>query len=158
MFALLENRYALYAFILIALCGYALYEKHHLIEEGRQQVQATDNAARNAQKAQDAAIHSQVVSQLRADNEALRSLASEPRPVTRVRVCTPTSVMLAGESSPGAQPPVAGSGGSGAGSVSQGSSELDLGPALQNLRWAAAAVSKYRDDTWDWAVKQSQDR
>jgi len=150
-----ELRLGFYALVAISAAGWLLYERHHLVSEGRQQVEAADKAARTAQEAKDAAIHSQVVSQLQSDNEALRAAASQPAASI---VCRP-KVRYVSAVSPGGTVSVAGPDktGAGTGGMPQGDAGVDLGVPLRDVALADTYLDGRRDTLADWAVKQAQD-
>ena len=152
----LEIRLAGYAFLLVALCTWGLYERHHLIAEGKAQVEAADNAARTAQEAKDAAINGEVVGRLKSDNEALRAAAMQPAASI---VCRP-KVRYVSATSPGGTVSIAGPNtpGTGPGAVSQGDGSVDIGPWMSDIAWAADVLSERRDLLAAWAVAQATTR
>ena len=152
----LEIRLAGYALLLVALCSWGLYERHHLIAEGKAQVVAADKAARTAQETKDAAINGEVVGRLKSDNEALRAAAMQPAASI---VCRP-KVRYVSATSPGGTVSVAGPNQAGAGQtgVPSGDAGIDLGPPLRDVALADTYLDGRRDILADWAVAQATTR
>lgn len=150
----LELRLAFYGVLLAAISGWLIYERVHLIDEGEARIKAQDATARAEQKAEDEKTSAGVIDELKTDNQNLRALATKPAPT--LRLCVPTRYVRAAPAPSGAQPSVAPASGESGSGVPPGVTELDIGPAMSDLAFAASAVSVYRDRTWEWAVKQAK--
>lgn len=148
---LAELRLAAYGLLLAAISGWLIYEHHHLISEGEARIKAQDASARAKQKAEDESISKGVIDDLQIKLADL----SKPAPHRIMRLCVPTSVVRAEPASTGTQPPLDSTSGEGTGGMPQGTPGLDIGGDVQNAIRASEVIALYRDETWDWAMKQS---
>ena len=150
----LELRLAIYGVLLAVIGGWMAYERIHLINEGEARIKSQDASAREAQKAEDAKVSKGVVDDLQ---NRINLLAAQPAlapPV--IRLCSAPRSVRADTPASGAQSSVASASGASPSGVPEGTHGIDIGPSLQDLKRSSQVIAVYRDETYDWAVKQAK--
>lgn len=151
-----ELRLAAYGVLLAAIGGWLLWHDHEEIAKGETRIKAQDASARAAQKALDAKVSQGVVDDLKAKLTELNVREPPARPAPTLRLCVPARYVSKGPAPSGTEPAVASSPGAGPGGMSQGAPGVDIGPAVSDLERATEVVALYRNELWNWSVKQGE--